>query len=121
LGDSLTDGLFHNLGVGWDAKTGRFADEGRSVVSRRIEDRGAFKTPGLREVARHAPYMHDGSEATLMDVIELYDRGGTPNPQLSPKIKPLHLTTEEKQALVEFMEALNGEGYLDEPPAAFPR
>jgi cytochrome c peroxidase len=121
LGDVLSDGLFHNVGVGWDAAAGRFADEGRFRVTGRPADLGAFKTPGLREVARHAPYMHDGSVATLEAVVELYDRGGTPNPQLSPKIRRLHLSADEKRALVAFLRALDGEGFQDEPPSAFPQ
>ena len=61
--------------------------------------RGAFKVPTLREVARTAPYMHDGSLATLEDVIEFYDRGGNPNPYLDSELHQLRLTPEEKQAL----------------------
>ena len=57
-------------------------DSGRYLVTERDEDLGAFKTPTLREVARTAPYMHDGSVTTLEEVIEFYDRGGRPNPYL---------------------------------------
>lgn len=120
LSDNFTDSSFHNLGVGWDPARRVFADEGRSVVSKVETDRGAFKTPTLREVALHAPYMHDGSVPTLREVVELYNRGGIPNPYLDPKIKPLNLTGDEIDALVKFMEALNGEGYQDTPPKAFP-
>jgi cytochrome c peroxidase len=121
LGQSLTDSLFHNLGVGWDEKTKKFKDEGRFAVTKKREDLGAFKTPGLREVAKRAPYMHDGSLATLRDVVAHYDKGGNRNPQLSPKLKRLNLSAAEIDALVQFMEALSGEGYMDTPPAAFPR
>jgi cytochrome c peroxidase len=107
VGPNLTDERFHNTGVAW--RDGSLADEGRFALTRRPEDRGAFKTPTLREVARTAPYMHDGSIATLEEVIEHYDRGGSPNPQLDPEIKPLHLTAEEKRALVAFLRALSGE------------
>ncbi len=55
LGDNYTDGRFHNLGIGWDAKTKQFEDPGRFAITRKDEDRGAFKTPGLREVAKHPP------------------------------------------------------------------
>ena len=72
-------------------------------------DGGAFKTPTLREVARTAPYMHDGSLATLEDVIDFYDRGGRPNPHLDKEIRPLHLTDSEKQALIAFLRALSGD------------
>jgi cytochrome c peroxidase len=120
LGNNYTDSLFHNIGVGYDPKTRTFADEGRIAISKKPEDTGAFKTPGLREVTKHAPYMHDGSVATLKDVVDLYNRGGEKNPFLDPKIEPLGLTPAEVDALVAFMQALEGEGYQDTAPAAFP-
>jgi cytochrome c peroxidase len=120
LGQSLTDSLFHNLGIGWDPETETFADEGRYVVTEDEKDLGAFKTPTLRDISKHAPYMHDGSVATLEEVMEIYDIGGHANPQLDPKMQPLDLTEEEEAALVAFMEALDGEGYQDSAPAAFP-
>ena len=66
----------------------------------------------MRQVAQTAPYMHDGSLATLEEVIELYDRGGDPNPWLDPEMRPLNLTSREKSDLVAFLRALTGE-----PPA----
>jgi cytochrome c peroxidase len=127
LGNNFTDSLFHNLGVGWDPASRTFKDEGRWAVSRdlgeeaRQGDRGAFKTPTLREVTKHAPYMHDGSSPTLRDVVELYNRGGVKNPWLDPKMKPLGLTEAEIDALVAFMQALEGEGYQDTAPSSFPQ
>jgi cytochrome c peroxidase len=121
LGTNFTDSDFHNLGVGWEPETKTFRDEGRFLVTKRETDRGAFKTPTLREVSKRAPYMHDGSMATLREVVELYDRGGEKNPYLDPKMQPLDLTDQEIDALVAFMRALEGEGYQDEPPAAFPQ
>ena len=106
LGPNLTDERFHNTGVGYQG--GRFADDGRLVATGREQDRGAFKTPTLRDVARTPPYMHDGSIATLADVIEDYDKGGTPNPNLDPEIRPLDLETAEKTALEAFLRALSG-------------
>jgi cytochrome c peroxidase len=120
-GFNFSDGLFHNLGVGWNAETKSFADEGRLAVSHAPGDRGRFKTPGLRDVAKHAPYMHDGSLATLREVVEFYNRGGNRNPWLSQRIVPLGLTTEEVDAVVAFLEALNGEGYQDRAPRHFPQ
>jgi cytochrome c peroxidase len=120
LGQSFTDSRFHNLGVGWDPETGRFEDVGRHAVSNKAEDMGAFKTPTLREVSRHPPFMHDGSQATLREVIELYNQGGIANPHLSPRIGPLDLAAREVEALIAFLESLNGEGYEDSAPAAFP-
>ena len=69
---------------------------------------GTFKTPTLREVARTAPYMHDGSLATLTDVVDFYSEGGRKNPSLDPDIRPLRLTDEEKRALIRFLESLSG-------------
>ena len=121
LGDSFTDSSFHNLGVGWDKRKRAFVDEGRFVVTKNPADHGSFKTPTLREVTKHAPYMHDGSQQTLREVVEWYNRGGEKNPYLDPKITPLHLTPAEVDALVAFMDALEGEGYQDQAPRAFPK
>ena len=121
VGNAFTDSRFHNIGIGYDPKTQKFADEGRGKITGKAEEIGAFKTPGLRDTALHAPYMHDGSIATLEEVVEHYDKGGTPNPHLDPKMEKLNLTADEKKALVEFMKSLTGEGYLDEEPKVFPQ
>ena len=121
VGQNFTDSLFHNLGIGWDPDAKRFKDEGRVVISKMKEDTGAFKTPGLRDVAKRAPYMHDGSLASLREVVLHYNWGGIQNPYLSPKLKMLKLTEVEITALVKFMEALSGEGYMDTAPAASPQ
>jgi cytochrome c peroxidase len=120
-GSNFTDGRFHSLGVGWNAGSKAFTDEGRYLVTRHPDDRGAFKTPGLRDVSRHAPYMHDGSIATLREVVELYNRGGIDNPYRSASIVPLGLAPAEIDALVAFLRSLDGEGYQDVAPKAFPR
>ena len=86
LGPNFTDERLHNTGIG----------------------EGAFKTPTLREAARTPPYMHDGTLATLEDVIDFYDKGGQSNPNLDPEIRELKLSAEEKSALIEFLKALNG-------------
>ncbi len=121
LGFNFTDQQFHNLGVGYDAQTKQFNDVGRFDVTKNLEDTGAFKTPLLRDVSKHAPYMHDGSIPTLRQVVELYNRGGDKNPYLSPKIEPLNLTDSEIDALVAFMRALDGQGYDDPGPTVFPQ
>lgn len=121
LGPNLTDSSFHNLGVGWDVRKKVFRDSGRFVVSKKIEDTGAFKTPTIREVARHAPFMHDGSLKTLKAVVEHYNKGGNRNPYLSPKIKPLKLRGAEITSLVAMMESLSGEGFQDVAPKDFPQ
>jgi len=71
-------------------------------------DRGAFKTPTLRNIARSAPYMHDGSAKTLKDVVDFYVGGGSSNPQLDKEIKELKLTDMEREDLIAFLESLNG-------------
>jgi cytochrome c peroxidase len=114
VGPNFSDEKLHNTGVAWrelspsSGEVGRFQDEGRFVVTGRLEDHGAFKTPTLREVARTAPYMHDGSLATLEAVVDFYDDGGRPNPYIDPEIHPLHLAAEEKQALVVLLKSLSG-------------
>ena len=120
-GFNFSDGRFYNLGVGWDAATQTFKDAGRFAVSHQPGDRGKFKTPGLRDVSKHAPYMHDGSLATLRDVAEFYNRGGNPNPLQSKRIVPLGLGARDLDTLVAFLKALDGEGYQDSAPKHFPR
>jgi cytochrome c peroxidase len=72
-------------------------------------NKAAFKTPTLRDVARRGPYMHDGSIATLRDVVAFYDRGGIANPSLSPEMARLNLSASEHEDLVAFLESLTGE------------
>lgn len=127
----FSDELYHNIGVGvadFDfagvsrkaataTAAGKSLDElalgdaeaselGRFNVTGEQKDLGAWKTPGLRNVALTAPYMHDGSEATLLDVIEFYNRGGNNNPYLDGGMRTLSLTEQEKNDLVALMEAL---------------
>jgi cytochrome c peroxidase len=71
-------------------------------------DHGAFKTPTLREIARTAPYMHDGSFSTIEDVIDFYSEGGRPNPSLDSEIRPRNFTPDEKRALGAFLRSLTG-------------
>jgi cytochrome c peroxidase len=105
-GFNFTDESYHNLGVGMDQQN---PDWGRFGVTKFEADRGAFKTPTLRNVTQSAPYMHDGSEATLQEVVKFYDQGGRANKWLSKEIKPLHLSDQDKADLVAFLEALTGE------------
>lgn len=85
------------------------SDLGRYEITHDPADRWRYKTPGLRNVALTAPYMHDGSLTTLRDVIAFYNRGGVPNEGLDPKIKPLNLTPEQIDALVAFLQSLTGD------------
>ena len=106
-GPNFTDNQFHNLGV---PQVGPMKEDlGRFAVSRAEKDRGAFKTPTLRSITETAPYMHDGAFKTLEEVVEFMDQGGGSNPNLSPLVKPLNLTAEEKSDLVTFLKALAGE------------
>lgn len=106
VGPNLTDERFHNTGIAW--RDGKLTDPGRFAVTRKDQDRGAFKPPTLREIKRTAPYMHDGSLKTLEDVIDYYDRGGNRNPYLDSELRPLRLTSEEKRVLISFLRSLNG-------------
>jgi cytochrome c peroxidase len=106
-GPNLTDERFHNTGVSF--RDGGMLDPGRFLVTQNPADRGAFKTPTLREVARTAPYMHDGSVTTLAQVVDYYDRGGNANPGLDAILRPIGLTLADKRALVAFLRALSGE------------
>lgn len=87
----------------------RFSELGRFLVTKEQKDIGAFKTPGLRNIALTAPYMHDGSEATLEDVMNFYDKGGVDNPFLDGGMRPLHLSEQEKADLVELMKTFTSE------------
>jgi cytochrome c peroxidase len=101
-GSLFTDEGTHNTGVG----PGR--DAGRFEFTRHPDDRGRFKTPSLRNVAVTAPYMHDGSLASLDAVVGFYDRGGGPNPHLDRLIRPLRLSSDERRSLVAFLDSLTG-------------
>ncbi len=114
VGFNFTDDQFHNLGVGYNPATGKFADLGRWAIdpigAKNDAALGAFKTPTLRDIERTAPYMHDGSMGTLAEVMDHYDKGGTPNPALDEDMKKkLNLTAEEKADVIAFMKALTGQ------------
>jgi len=133
---TFTDHKFHNLGAGLDKGDRSTAlvsvrladgvetqvpatmldkvfrppaqDEGRFEVTGAEKDRFAYRTPTLRNVELTAPYMHDGSLATLRDVVDFYDRGGHPNPALDEFMMPLFLSERQKEDLVAFMRSLTG-------------
>jgi cytochrome c peroxidase len=117
-GINFTNGKYANVGIGMDKPN---PDLGRYVVTQKEEDKGAFKTPTLREIARTGPYMHDGSLKTLEEVVEHYNKGGTKNPWLHQDVRELKLTDAQKQDLVEFLKALSGEGWQHiKAPTHFP-
>ena len=101
---NFTDNGFHNVGLsshGVDnPDMGRFEHVPVGIL------KGAFKTPTLRNITSTAPYFHDGSATTLMEVVEHYDRGGDVHENLSPNMKALNLSSQEKQDLVAFLRAL---------------
>jgi len=118
-GSNFSDGAFHNIGVGMKSEK---PDLGRFEQTKLEGDRGGFKTPTLREIARTAPYMHDGSLKTLEEVVEYYNKGGVPNPQLDEEIFPLKLTEQQKADLVTFLkEGLASPDYPDIEPPTLPK
>lgn len=109
-GWNLSDGGFHDLGMA-------SADPGRGKhLPKLVRMQHAFKTPTLRNVDRRGPYMHDGSLATLMDVVDFYDKGGVDRPSKSLEMKALGLTAEEKSDLVEFLRTLTSADALVQVP-----
>lgn len=113
-GPNFTDNQFHNLGV---PQAGPMKEDlGRFYVTRQEQDKGAFKTQTLRSIIETAPYMHDGVFKTLEEVVDFLDQGGGQNPNLSPMVKPLGLTQQEKADLIAFLKALAGEPIKFEMP-----
>lgn len=130
----FTDQRFHATGVGFTPRPARFVvplapgvqtvldaaalapfadarapDLGRFEVTLDPADRHAFRTPSLRNVARTAPYMHDGSMATIEDVVAFYDRGGGDLPDKTALLVPLGLSGDDRCALAAFLRALDSE------------
>ncbi len=98
----FSDHEFHNLGVGGGKDLGRFGVTGDP------KEKGAFRTPSLRDATLTAPYMHDGSIATLREVIEFYNAGAGPNPLLDQVIHPLNLSDDQIDDLLAFLQSLEG-------------
>ena len=107
VGANFTDEKYHNLGIGMDQDP-EHVDHGREAVTKDDKDFGAFKTPTIRNMEFAGPYMHDGSLATLEEVVDWYAKGGHPNPHLDEKIKKLDLSDQDKKDLVEFIKATSG-------------
>ncbi len=130
---TFTDGGYHDTGIGYlaaaragtparrmqiapgviievdtDIATPHIEDDGRAAVTGDPADRWRYRTPGLRNVALTAPYMHDGSIATLTGVIDYYAAGGAPHGGQDPRIGPLAIGTDERADLVAFLKALTG-------------
>jgi cytochrome c peroxidase len=98
IGPNFSDEQLHNTGVAFLA--GNPEDRGGGS--------GNFKTPTLREVGRTSPYMHNGSLATLEDVVDFYADGGRPNPNLDRDMAPRSFTRSDRQDLLAFLRSLSG-------------
>jgi cytochrome c peroxidase len=104
----LTDHNFHSTGIGF--ADGTYSDEGRFEVTKNDADRGAFKTPSLRNVALRPYFMHDGSLKSLREVIDYYNRGGNHGaPNLDGRVQPLYLSDTEVQEILAFLGTLDSE------------
>jgi cytochrome c peroxidase len=122
-GPNFSDEKFANIGIGTDRIIDQIRpDPGREAVTQKRRDFGKFKVPTLRDLARRAPYMHDGSDKTLSAVLDVYAKGGLPNPHLDTRLTPFYLDQETRQDLLAFLDALNGEGWGNiKPPTVFPQ
>lgn len=116
---TFSDEKFANIGVGTDQP---HPDPGREGVTHKRGDLGKFKVPTLRDLASRAPYMHDGSVKTLSEVLDIYAKGGLPNPHLDTRLAPFYLDEETKRDLLAFLDSLNGQGWQNiQPPTSFPK
>jgi cytochrome c peroxidase len=119
IGPNFTTEKFANLGIGMDLLN---PDPGRETFTKRRGDFGKFKIPTLRDLAHRGPYMHDGRFKTLGEVLDLYAKGGLPNPHLDTRLTPFYLDEQTKRDLLAFLDSLNGEGWDKiTPPSAFPQ
>ena len=110
----FTDQQYHNIGIGMDQKE---PDPGRGKVTNKPEDTGAFKTPTLRDIARSAPYFHDGSAKTLEEAVDIMLAGGKENPHLDKKNLQAHkILPEQREDLLNFLRSLSVDCKLSKPP-----
>src|SRR5215217_7586579 len=111
----FTDQQYHNIGIGMDHEN---PDVGRYNVTKRPEDTGAFKTPTLRDIARSAPYFHDGSAKTLEEAVDIMHGGGKPNQYLDKKnLQPHKVLPEQREDLLNFLRSLTvDDRKLSKPP-----
>ncbi len=117
-GPNFTDDKLYGLGT--SSAANKSADMGRFAVTRLRQDKGVFKTPTLRNIELTGPYMHDGSFATLEEVVELYNRGGDPGPNKSKLLHKLDLSSQEKSDLIAFLKTLTGTMPAVEKPEMYP-
>jgi cytochrome c peroxidase len=110
----VTDQQYHNVGIGLDQPD---PDLGRFKVTNNPQDTGAFKTPTLRDIAKTAPYFHDGSVATLEEAVDLMLAGGKPNEHLDRKnLEKRTITPAQRSDLLAFLKSLTVDCKLTEPP-----
>ena len=110
----FTDQQYHNIGIGMDQKE---PDLGRGKVTNKPEDTGAFKTPTLRDIAKSAPYFHDGSAKTLEEAVDVMLGGGKPNKYLDKKNLEAHkILPEQREDLLNFLRSLTVDCTLSKPP-----
>lgn len=118
-GPNFSNEKFANLGVGMDRAN---PDPGREDATHKRSDTGRFKVPTLRDLASRAPYMHDGSVKTLAEVLDIYAKGGLPNPHLDTRLAPFYVDEEIRRDLLAFLDSLNGQGWQNiKPPTTFPQ
>ena len=110
----LTDQQYHNVGIGMDQEK---PDVGRFTVTQKPEDTGAFKTPTLRDIAKSAPYFHDGSAKTLEEAVDIMLAGGKPNQYLDKKnLQPHKILPDQRESLLDFLRALSVDCNVTKPP-----
>ena len=110
----FADQQYHNVGVGMDQKE---PDVGRFKVTNKPEDTGAFKTPTLRDIAKSAPYFHDGSAKTLEEAVDIMLGGGKENEHLDRKNLEKHkILPDQREDLLSFLRSLTVDCKLSKPP-----
>ena len=110
----FTDQQYHNVGIGMDQPT---PDGGRANHTKNPADTGAFKTPTLRDIAKSAPYFHDGSAKTLEEAVDIMLAGGKPNQYLDTKnLQPQKVLPDQREALLDFLRALSVDCNVTKPP-----
>ena len=109
----FTDQQYHNVGIGMDQKD---PDLGRGKITNKPEENGAFKTPTLRDIAKSAPYFHDGSAKTLEEAVDIMLAGGKPNQYLDKKNLEVHkILPEQREDLLNFLRSLSVDCNLSKP------
>lgn len=118
-GDNFTDGRFHNIGLdAWPDPASGVPTLARFRVTGLTKDIGKYKTPGLRNVATTAPYMHDGRFKTLEEVVDFYTGKIVHTPNLAPQMldangKPgLKINAQDKADLIVFLKSLTDDEFL---------